>query len=486
MRALNQLKQENYGDAPAAGPSTAHMSNSSEAVSARNQASLDHSLRDGMAFSVMAGAGETYLSAYALFLKATAEQIAWLASIPPLIGSGMQLVSAWLGGRGMPRKTLILIGACAQGLIWLPLLLLPLLWPAHAVPLLIVCVVLYHACSNLIAPQWSSLMRDLVPEKRRGRYFGHRTRMVSLATFIALVAAGGLLALFNRMGSALTGFIAVFAISGIARFVSVYYLSRMHDPQPTAHAERARIFAGIWRSLKFLRGSQFLHFSLFFASMQCAVSIASPFFTVYMLRDLQYNYLEFMAITAIAVVSQILTLNFFGRISDVFGNRLVLAITGWVLPVVPALWLVSDNFWYLMPVSALGGLVWAGFSLSAGNFLYDLRPGPRLARDMAVHNVLASVGIFIGAVIGGYLATHLPAAGIRLAGLSMHWEFTLLAVFAASAVARLTVAGLFLPRLREVRAVRTVRWSRLIFRVTRMHALSGVMFDIVGAREKGR
>jgi MFS family permease len=84
-----------------------------------------------------------------------------------------------------------------------------------------------------------------------------------------------------------------------------------------------------------------------------------------------------------------------------------------MLPVVPVLWLFSDNFWYLLAVQAVGGLVWAGFSLSTGNFLYDLRPGPRLARDMAVHNVLASIGVFIGAVLGAISLPSCPRRGSR-------------------------------------------------------------------------
>ena len=451
----------------------------------RNQDSLRHSMRDGIAFSVMAGAGETYLSAYALFLKATAEQIAWLASIPPLIGSALQLLSAWLGGRGTPRKQLILVGAFAQGLIWLPLVALPLLWPAYAIPILIGCVAFYHACANFIQPQWSSLMRDLVAEDGRGRYFGHRTRIASLTAFIALVAAGGVLAIGNRMEATLAGFAVVFCVAAIARFVSVYHLGHMHDPETAAgRVEHARIFTGMWRSLKFLRGSHFLHFSLFFACMQGAVAIASPFFTLYMLRDLGYGYGQFMAASATAVVMQILTLNTWGRISDLFDNRLVLAVTGWMIPVVPALWMVSTNFWYLLGVQAFGGLAWAGFSLSAGNFLYDLRPGPRLARDMAVHNILAAIGTFVGALLGGYLATHLPGDGIVVAGVSLHWEFALLAVFAVSAVARLVVMAIFMPRLKEVRQVPEVSISSLVFQVTRVHALSGLMFEIVAPRDK--
>ncbi|MBA2408643.1 MAG: MFS transporter [Gammaproteobacteria bacterium] len=376
---------------------------------------------------------------------------------------------------------MILVGAVAQALIWLPLVLLPLLWPAYAIPILIGCVAFYHACANFIQPQWSSLMRDLVPEDRRGRYFGHRTRVASLTAFIALVAAGGVLALGNRMEATLAGFAVVFCIAAIARFASVYHLGRMHDPQTAGRVEHARIFKGMWRSLKFLRGSHFLHFSLFFACMQSAVAIASPFFTLYMLRDLGYGYGQFMAASATAVVMQILTLNTWGRISDLFGNRLVLSVTGWMIPVVPALWMVSTNFWYLLGVQALGGLAWAGFSLSAGNFLYDLRPGPRLARDMAVHNVLAAVGTFGGALLGGYLATHLPSYGIVVAGVPLHWEF---ALFAVSAVARLMVMAIFMPRLKEVRQVPEVSISSLVFQVTRVHALSGLMFEIVAPRDK--
>jgi hypothetical protein len=102
---------------------------------------------------------------------------------------------------------------------------------------------------------------------------------------------------------------------------------------------------------------------------------------------------------------------------------------------------------------------------------------------MAVHNVLASVGAFIGLAIGVYVAGHLPAQDITLAGISLRWKVTLLAVFEASAIARLMVAGVFLPRLREVRQVQALSISGLIFRVTRFHALSGLMFDIVGTHD---
>ena len=76
--------------------------------------SLRHSLKDAVAFSVMSGGLETYFSAFALFLKASASQVALLATLPNLLGSLAQLLSAWIGHRLNQRKVLIVIGAYSQ------------------------------------------------------------------------------------------------------------------------------------------------------------------------------------------------------------------------------------------------------------------------------------------------------------------------------------------------------------------------------------
>ena len=130
--------------------------------------SLRHSVHDGVAYSVMSGAGETYLSAFAVFLPANTAQIGLLTSLPALIGSIAQLLSAWLGRRVRSRMHVILPGVVVQALVWFPLMWLPVLFPAQAVPLLILFAMVYFSMGNLVVPQWSSLMGDLVPERSRG------------------------------------------------------------------------------------------------------------------------------------------------------------------------------------------------------------------------------------------------------------------------------------------------------------------------------
>jgi MFS family permease len=442
------------------------------------QKSLKHSLRDASAFAVMTGIGETYLSAFAVFLRATTPQIGLLASVPPLLASLVQLLSAWLGHVTGHRRAIILAGASLQAFAWLPIMCLPLLFTEYAVELLIGSVILYHSGAHLALPQWTSLLGDIVPSRKRGRFFSQRTGRIASTTFVSLLLGGVILHVMTERGQTVIGFIVLFAIAGIARVVSIYHLSCMHDEERQNVPMELPVGREWWHRL---RHSNAVRFSIFFALMQFAVAIASPFFTVYMLRDLNYTYLQFTINTGMAIFAQFLTLAQWGRISDVFGNRRILAVTGLFIPLMPLLWTFSTNFWYLLSIQALSGFSWAGFTLSASNFLYDLIAPNRRTAYIAAHNVLAAIGVFCGAILGGFLGAALPV-DIVLFGSAHSWLSPLYGVFVVSMLARALVAILLIPRLREVRSVRPISTAQVIFRVTRMNALAGVIFSIVGTR----
>lgn len=440
--------------------------------------SLRHSVRDGVAYSVMTGSGESYFNAFAVQLKATSSQIALMAALPALVGSLAQLASAWLGRRIGSRRRIIVFGATLQALMWIPIILLPPLFPDQAITIFLTCATVYYGAANLVTPQWSSLMGDLVPERKRGRYFALRNRLSSFTTFVALVGAGFALHYFERNGAAYLGFVTVFAVAAAGRALSIWHLAKMADPPGKTAAIETRPPAGLWRRM---RESSCIRFSLFFAAMQFAVSIAGPFFTLYMLRDLGYSYLAFMGNTAASVLMQVLALNAWGRISDSYGNRIVLVITGWLIPLLPALWLFSTNYWWLLGAQAIGGLAWAGFSLSAGNYLYDLVPPPKRLTVLAYHNVLTNAAIFVGALLGGWLGAVMPKA-LALGGLGIEVGSSLLFVFAISAALRVVVAASLLPRLIEVRHHRPRRRHRLVFRIGRVNPLAA--FEVVLRRRE--
>jgi len=409
----------------------------------------------------MAGAGESFFAAYALLLKAGAAHVSLLAALPSLLGSISQLVAAWAGHYLVRRKTLMVTGVAIQLASWLPIIWLPYFFPQHALAILIGSVAIYYTGFHLASPMWSSLMGDLVPEARRGRFFARRTRLMSITSFAAMLAAGGTLHYFEIAGETRVGFMLIFTFAALARCYSLYQLTRMHEP---AHHRAGLALPPLKQLLPRLRHSPFARFSIFFALFNLGVAITSPLFAVYMLRDLGFSYLEYTASTGMSVMLQFLTLGMWGRITDSFGNRVVLAAMGAVIPVLPALWLVSGSFSYILLLQMAGGLCWAGFSLAAGNYLYDTVVPEKRAAYLAIHNVLSNGGIFIGALLGGFLASILPA-GFTLGGHAWQWTSSLWAVMLLSALARGAVAALFLPGITEVRRVRPLGRLGVISRI---------------------
>ena len=75
-------------------------------------------------------------------------------------------------------------------------------------------------------------------------------------------------------------------------------------------------------------------------------------------------------------------------------------------------------------------------------------------------------------------------ADITVFGYNWQWASPLYGIFILSTLARLLVVLTFIPRLKEVRAVRPISFGQVIFRVTRVNALAGLVFDIVGSRPK--
>lgn len=442
----------------------------------QSEQSLRHSLKDAVAYSVMSGGSETYFSALALFFKATAAQVALLATLPNLMGSLAQLLSAWLGHRLQRRKPLIVFGAYAQAATLPLMILLPWLFPDHAVPVLMACLTLYFGAGHLIAPQWTSLMGELVPERRRGRFFARRTALATIASFSALCAGGILLHAFDSLSATLAGFALLYIVGFVARLVSAWHLGRMHEPHPHAASIEPPHRLGWLRRPEFRAA---LRFSRFFVLFQAAVGVSAPFFSVYMLKTLEYSYLQYTANTGMAVLVQFLTLRYWGRIGDVMGNRLVLVTTGSIIPLLPALWAVSGNFWYLMGVQIISGFCWAGFSLGSGNILYELIPREKRATYQALQNVAMTLGVFLGSLLG-VAVTHLLPTHVSLAGMAFDLSTGILWAFLASTLLRSLIALAYLPRIQELREPRRkLSPYALVFRFTRFNAFSGLVYEIV-------
>lgn len=438
---------------------------------------LGLSQKEAVASATMTATGDNFFNAFAIYLNASAVQMGWLMAVPQLFGALFQVLSAWLGNY-LPRKPLVVITAAVQAGVVAALSILALSRTSNSVPWLIACAVLYFSCINFIQPQWRAWMGSIVPQRRRGTFFASRTRLTMIASLGIFISGGALLSLSERLDVVWLGFALLFATAAVGRWVSSRLLARMHDPDPRPHPEMRKGFLQSLMQLKAsLRDKTFRDYSFFVAGMQGVVAISAPFFAVYMLRDLQFSYLQYSLNAIASILTQFLMLNFWGRFSDRFGNRLVMQFCSLLIPFMPLLWLFSSDQYYLLAVQVVSGFVWSGFSLSTANYLYDIRPHKSdFAVYAAMQSALSACAVFLGAILGGLIATVAPRIVAEISVLNGIGS-PLFLVFFASFALRLAIAAWFVPRAVEPNLRKRPKLLQLVFRVSRFNAISGISLD---------
>ena len=448
------------------------------------RSSLVTSQRESFASSLMTGSFDQYVNAFAVFLGATSVQIGWLTALPQLAGGVFQLIAVWMG-QWVHRHRLIVVSAAIQTMAILLVLLITMPWWHQPIPVLLTALIAFHICANLIMPHWRAWMGQLVPDKIRGRFFSLRSRIAMLTSFITFIAGGLLLSVSEKFQVTWVGFFLLFLIAAMGRGVSTYFLARMHDDEslPT-HAERRSLRQMFGHLMGLLKDTDFRRFSIFMAGMQCFVALSGPFFAVYMLRDLEFTYFQFAMSTGSSIFAQFLMLPFWGKVCDRKGNRYVMAVCGSVIPTLPALWLFSDVYLYIISVQVLGGMAWAGFTLASSNYLYDQKPRHvHFASYAAISSSMGALAIFVGALAGGYIIDWIPQS-ISLTGIDITIARPIAVIFLLSSLLRGAIAVWFLPRAPELRIKQRGRVRDLAIRVARFTPISGVMIDVVNKRRR--
>ncbi len=429
--------------------------------------SLIYSVLDGSAFAVMAGFGENYLNPFAIELGATNQQIGFFSSIPQLFGSCSQFFSATLVDYFKKRKALITTAVLFQAATWIPLILLPFFPKAWWISLAFLFYILYFVCGHSASPPWNSLMGDLVPAEKRGFFFGKRNKITGCITFLSVFAAGLVLNYFQAT-SVLFGFSIIFVIAFIARLVSWGFLTKMVELPYQPIQEHRHDFLFFLRSLHKTNTGLFI---LFLCLMNFSVQIAGPFFSAYMLRDLSFSYLEFMLVNIMVTITTFLTMTYWGTSADYYGNKKIITITAILLPIIPLLWLFSHSLPYLMTINIISGFAWAGFNLASTNFLFDNTASAERARYFAYYNMLNGFSVFLGATLGGFLATHITMPWIFIS------QFQIL--FLISGILRACISFTFLPRINEVRIVHPVQTKELFWNLVAVRPLYGMGYELI-------
>jgi MFS family permease len=384
-----------------------------------------------------------FITPYALYLQTSPSQIGIMSSLLGVIPPLGQIAGSNLM-KHKSRRSLIIKSAILQTLMFPFIMLLGFFisfsWSVSVLPIFFICFyVSFSFFGSLINPSFFSLMGDVIPDNRRGRYFSKRNLLITAVSITVSILASILLDELGKNSQVFIGFFIIFFIAFVSRGITIIIFRKFYYPPLTI--EKAS-YVKLKHFTKKIPNSNFGIFTLFITFTFFSVNIGAPFVGVYMLEVLNFSYIEYIIVSMSTPLIGIVFSPLLGYLSDKYGNALVLKICGILLPTVPILWIVMNNPIHLIfGPQLMSSFAWTGLNLAVGNFIYDNVANQQRGFFVAYFSLFQGMGVLFGGFLGSFLLNIAPIVFLSI------YE----TLFLISGICRLIVDLIFLFRLKEVR-----------------------------------
>jgi MFS family permease len=375
------------------------------------QSGLRCLIKDGIASQSMGIlTGGAFLVAFAVKLGASNFVIGLLAAIGPL-AQLLQLPSIFIVEKIRNRRLITVIAAALSRTCWLIIALSPFLFPPKiAIAVLLVLLIAVSAFGAIAGCSWNSWMRDLVPENIMGSYFSKRMRIaVGVGIVLSLLAAIFLDYWKKLLPTQETmGYSILFLVGFLAGVVGLFFLSKTPEPKMPKSEERPKILELLAQPFK---NENFRKLIAFMCSWNFAINLAGPFFMVYMLKRLGLSMSFIIGLSVVSQVMNFLFLKIWGKYTDRFSNKSVLAISGplfifsilaWTFTTMPEKYFLTIPL--LVAIHIVMGLASAGVSLASSNISLKLAPKGEATAYLATNTIVNSVAAGVAPILGGKFA----------------------------------------------------------------------------------
>ncbi len=394
-----------------------------------------------------------FISVFALALEASNVTIGILGAVPFVSAILSQIPGAKIT-EYFKRKTIYFSLTLLSRLIWILVLLAPFIFKSNPLLFVIVFFFLIQFLEFAADPAWTSLAGDIVPDKVRGRYFGKRQVIKSLLWMIAILFGGVYLDMFPKGN--FIGFASMFFAGALFGLAATFAISKIKEKDTLDHNHHHNLkeFFAMPNALKRFCIAQFF--------FNFAYMIASPFFTVYMLKNLGMSYTFYVVAFSLTILTRVLAERHIGKLSDKYGDKplAVISMLGTALVPLIFIFITKENLWLIVPAQMLSGFVWGGTELTLFNLLLDLTDRKERPFQVAEFTLLTSIPLFIAPILGGIIADN---AEFLLTGIPL--------VFAVSCILRgaspFLLAGIKEPRGKRAYPIGTVFKEVITFHPTK-------------------
>jgi len=404
----------------------------------KQKKTMQYAKYEGAFKSAKSGLTSSYIVPFALSLGFTPTLVALLSSLPQLFGASAQVFSEKLSSFLKNRHKVLYYASTFEAFNWLIISLIALFAISYPA-LLIILVILDTVFMNLQSPIWNALMGDTVPGNKLGKYFSERNVITGISSFTLTLLAGLILSTFSVFSGTL-GFFVIFIVAFVSSFMGSKYQRKFFDPNPSAYKSEPYT---LFQFIKNAKESNFGSFTVFYSAYRFSVNIASPFFAIYMLSVLKFDYFVFTIITVTAAISSFASMRLWGNLIDKYGSRTIFTLNSLLTPIIPLAWIFTKDWHILAVIEIFSGFIWGGFNLSCSTFMLESVKSKQRIKFYAYNNLIAGLSVFIGTLLGSLLLS-LPA---------ILFSSTYLFVFFISGILRFITAFSLTSRIKEEKVV---------------------------------
>lgn len=354
---------------------------------------------DAVAFSLMVGVGETYLPAFVLAIGLGEVTAGLIAAVPPLAGAILQLASPAGVRRLRSHRRWVIACAMLQAASFLPLIVGALVGSLPTAAVFLIAS-FYWGSGMGTGPAWNTWVGTLVPARLRPRYFARRTRLTQAGVLAGLLLGGFLLHAGSAAGEPLHAFAILFLIAFLCRLLSSRFLARQSEPIPLPENLREVPARHLFGRFRHSAAGRFLVYLL---AVQTTVHVAAPYFSPYMLGQLELPYAGYMTLVAASFASKIAALPLLGAFARRFGTRQLLWAGGVSIVPLSSFWLISDSFAYLLCVQLAAGVAWGAYELATFLLVFETIHEDERTSVLTTFNLANAVAMVAGSLLGGAL-----------------------------------------------------------------------------------
>ena len=366
------------------------------------RSNLKYSIIEGSFFALMFGLGENYLSALYVYMGFSALKISLLSSFPQLVGSVAQLFTLKLSRMYRSDKSFVVSLSLLQSLMWAILVII--IMNSTSFWILLIWATTYFSISSVIAPVWISWMGYIVPQRIRPTYHANRNRIINMSIFFSIMLGGLILRWFDS--NLIYAFTIMFSLGVIGRLISALFLNKKSISKRENKSDDCS-YSEIFRDkMKRL-------YILYSTSISFSVMFLGPLFTIYILRTMQLDYIVLTLCMCSWWVGNVLSSNFWGRLTKEIGNLSVLKLTTFLMCGLPVLWI---SVYYLSEfgrvigsicINILAGVTFSGYGLSSFNIVYDISKESEIVKFTSLINCIRGIGVFVGSILAGLIVDSL-------------------------------------------------------------------------------